>query len=239
MPNPFPSADTVHPVTLPDGTPHTGTVFLSAVLTHPNIRVGDFTYYSDFDPPDDPATLAERLAPYLFAGAPEQLILGRFCQISQGVRFITDSANHRYDGISSFPFPIFDCTTIGSYAATFQSRRDTVVGNDVWIGSGATILPGAKIGNGAIIGAGAVVGGNVPDFAVVAGNPGRVLRLRFAPDEIDRLRRLAWWDWPIEFIATHAAVIMDGDIGALEALADRTGAAKRAPPDEPRKTPCR
>ena len=96
---------------------------------------------------------------------------------------------------------------------------DTIIGHDVWIGQGARILPGAHIGSGVIIGAGAVVGGRVPDYAVVVGNPGRVVRHRFAPDTIARLLQIAWWDWPIDHILKHEAAICGGDLPVLEAAA--------------------
>src|SRR5690606_6929923 len=79
---------------------------------------------------------------------------------------------------------------------------DTMIGHDVWIGHGALILPGARIGNGVIIGAGAVVAGEVADYAVVAGNPARVIRMRFPPDVVAELLQLAWWDWPPETVRT-------------------------------------
>ena len=100
----FPTANTLHPIILPDGTIHKGTVFLNAAVDHPNIEVGDYTYASAHQPPAD---WGFHLAPYLYPGAPEHLRIGKFCQIADGVTFITASANHRYDGFSSFPFSVF------------------------------------------------------------------------------------------------------------------------------------
>ena len=213
----FPPPTTARPVRLPDGSDHAGTVFLRAVLSHPRIEVGDYSYASAHHPPDD---WAARLAPYLYPFSPERLILGRFCQIADGVQFITASANHRHDGFSSYPFAIFGGGTEGR-ASMPGPGPDTVVGHDVWFGTGATILPGARIGSGAIIGAGTVVGGTVPPYAVVAGNPCRVLRHRFDPDTVARLLDLAWWDWPIAQILASEAAICGGDIAALEAAAGR------------------
>ncbi|MBF9028766.1 antibiotic acetyltransferase [Rhodobacterales bacterium HKCCE3408] len=215
MPAPFPAPDCAHPVPLPDGTTHAGTVFLRAVIDHPRIEVGDYSYASAHHPPAD---WAAHLAPYLYPFSPERLVIGKFCQIASGVQFITASANHRHDGISSFPFAIFDGAPEGRPSMPGPGR-DTVVGNDVWIGTGATILPGATIGSGVIVGAGAVVSGTIPDYAIVSGNPATVRRMRFGPDEIATLLDLAWWDWPIETILAREAEICGGDVAALSALA--------------------
>ncbi|MBR2657224.1 MAG: CatB-related O-acetyltransferase [Loktanella sp.] len=212
---PFPDPKTRNPVSLPDGSAHAGTVFLSAVINHPRINVGDYSYASAHVPPDDWAAC---LAPYLYDFSPEVLQIGRFCQIADGVTFITASANHRYDGFSSFPFAIF--TGGGADSASVpEAGRDTVIGHDVWIGQGARIMPGAVVGNGVIIGAGAVVTGHVPDYAVVAGNPARVIRLRFATDVIATLNQIAWWHWDIDRIAAHEAAIVGADLMALQQAA--------------------
>ena len=126
-----------------------------------------------FEPPQD---WAQCLAPYLFPGSAEKLIIGKFCQIAHGVRFITASANHATQGLSCYPFQIFD---LPNYTGSQPDVRDTVVDHDVWIGYGAMILPGAQIGHGAIIGAGAVVRGTVPPYAIVTGNPGTVSQIPF------------------------------------------------------------
>ena len=216
MSHEFAPPDTPYPIRLADGGGHRGTVFLSAVLSHPRIMVGDYSYASAFDPPADPSGWAARLAPYLFDFSPERLDIGRFCQIADGVRFITASANHRHDGFSTFPFAVFGGGPMQDRASMPGPGPDTVVGNDVWIGQGARILPGARLGDGVIVGTGAVVSGDVPPYAVVGGNPARVLRLRFDSATIDRLLALRWWDWPIDHILRHEAAICGADIAALE-----------------------
>lgn len=212
---PFPSPSERHPLPLPDGTTHPGCVFLKPAIDHPRIEVGDYSYAFDFDPPDD---WAGRIAPYLYPFSPERLVIGRFCQIANGVRFITSSANHRYDGVSSFPFAIFDGDPAGRPSMP-DRFPDTLVGNDVWIGDGARILPGATVGSGVIIGAGAVVAGHLPDYAIVAGNPARVVRMRFSDTDIRRLLDIAWWNWPIDRILDHETEICGGDIDALRQAA--------------------
>ena len=213
---PFPTPDTIHPVTLPDGTALPMNVFLNAVIDHPRIEIGDYTYASDFNPPADPADWQARIAPYIFLFSQERLIIGKFGQFAHGVRFITASANHKMDGFSTFPFPIFEPNRLMTYSQTLPMGRDTVIGHDVWIGMNAIIMPGAQIGNGVIVGAGSVVSGTVPDYAVVAGNRAEVLKMRFNDETIERLNAIAWWNWPIETILAHEEAITGVDLDRLE-----------------------
>lgn len=206
----------LHPLVFAGGTAHPQMVHLNQAIRHPNIAVGDFTYANDFEPPTD---WAARLAPYLYPGAPERLVIGRFCQIAHGVRFITASANHAMDGLTTYPFPVFDPAAIEGYKAAFQGLPDTVVGNDVWIGHGALILPGVTLGDGAIIGAGAVVTADVAPYSIVAGNPARLIRMRFPPETVAGLLRLCWWDWPVERIQDAVPVLLQADLAGLQALA--------------------
>lgn len=212
----FAAPTTKFPVPLPDGSVHRGTVFLKPAIDHPRWEIGAYSYASSFHPPED---WAMRLAPYLFDFSPEKIVVGKFCQFADGVEFITSSANHRYDGFSSFPFMIFGGGPAEGRPSMPAPGPDTVIGHDVWIGKDAKILPGAKIGNGVIIGAGSVVRGEIPDYAVVAGNPGRIVRKRFDEDTIAALLEIAWWDWPIEKILANEAAICGGNLKALSAIA--------------------
>ncbi|QFT57947.1 Streptogramin A acetyltransferase [Sulfitobacter sp. THAF37] len=215
-PRPFPTANTLHPVPLPDGSTHAGTVFLRAALSHPRISVGDYSYASAHNPPED---WAAHLAPYLYDFSPERLVIGKFCQIADGVVFITASANHRYDGISSFPFAVFGGGPVEGRPSMPGPGPDTIVGNDVWIGQGARIMPGAQLGDGVIVGAGAVVSGRISPYSVIAGNPSRLVRMRFGPAEIDALEQIAWWDWPIDRILANEQLIVGADVAGLSAVA--------------------
>ena len=211
----FPLPNTRNPVVLSDGNAHAGTVFLSAAVDHPRFEIGDYTYASAHKPPED---WASHLAPYLYDFSPEKLSIGKFCQLADGVTFITSSANHRYDGFSTFPFMIF--TGAGPHAPSMPDPGpDTVIGNDVWIGQGATILPGARVGNGVIVAAGSVVGGHIPDYAIVRGNPAQISRMRFDGDTIAALQEIAWWDWDIDRIVAQEAAIVGADLVKLRAAA--------------------
>ncbi|NNU16453.1 CatB-related O-acetyltransferase [Parvularcula sp. ZS-1/3] len=212
----LPAPDTAYPITLPDGSTYKSAAFLKAVIDHPRIEVGEYTYANAFDPPDD---WAARLAPYLYDVSPEKLVIGKFCQIADGVRFVTASANHRYDGISSFPFMMFSLDDPTERPSMPGPGPDTIIGNDVWIGDGATILPGATLGDGVIVGANSTVGGTIPPYSIVAGSPARIIRRRFSDEVIAELLRIAWWDWPPEKIASAEAEICGGNVEALAALA--------------------
>ncbi|MEK2495309.1 CatB-related O-acetyltransferase [Kitasatospora purpeofusca] len=191
-------------------------VLLRPLVTSPLIEVGEFTYYDD---PDDPTAFETRNVLYHYG--PERLVIGKYCALGTGVRFIMNGANHRTDGPSTFPFPIMG----GSWAAHFDlltdlpSRGDTVVGSDVWFGNGVTVMPGVRIGHGAIVATGSVVTADVPDYAVVGGNPAQVIRRRYEEKDIARLVAVAWWDWPAEHITAQVRTIMSGTVEELEAVA--------------------
>jgi virginiamycin A acetyltransferase len=202
---------------LADGTANPSMVQLAVAIDHPNWEVGRHTYANDFDPPEGGSgDWAARLAPYLYPGAPERLRIGPFCQIAHGVRFVTASANHPMDGLSTYPFAVFDPAALPDFLDGVAALPDTVVGPDCWIGHGAILLPGARLGAGVIVGAGAVVAGEVPPYAVVAGNPARIVRRRFDAGQVDRLLALAWWDWDEARIAASIGALEAGDLAALE-----------------------
>ena len=213
MQRPFLDASVRHPIILPNGEPHRGTVHLNRVIDHPNIEIGDYTYYSDFDAVED---YAARIAPYLYPGAPERLVIGKFAQIAHGARFVTSSANHPMGGFSTYPFAVFRPDTMYDYSKEVSAGGDTLIGNDVWIGFNAIILPGVTIGHGAIVGAGAVVSRDVPPYAIVGGNPASVIRMRFDEKTVDTLLQLSWWDWEIGRIERARAAIEGCDLAKMQ-----------------------
>ncbi|KHD75254.1 acetyltransferase [Actinoplanes utahensis] len=191
-------------------------VLLRPLVTSPLIEVGEFSYYDD---PDDATGFETRNVLYHYG--PEKLIIGRFCALATGVRFIMNGANHQMDGPSTFPFPSMggDWSRHVDLLIDLPNRGDTVLGNDVWLGYGVTVMPGVRIGHGAIVAAGSVVTSDVPDYTIVGGNPARPIRKRFSDEDIARLLAVAWWDWPAEHITAHIRTIMSGSVADLEAAA--------------------
>ncbi len=189
-------------------------VFLKNVVSGANIEVGDYSYYDD---PKAPEAFQENNVLYHYDFVGDRLMIGRFCALATGTKFIMNGANHRMDGPSTFPFPIFgaDWADHMPLLAGLPTRGDTVVGHDVWFGFESLVMPGVTIGHGAIIASRSVVTEDVPPFAIVGGNPGRVIRMRFDEETIARLLDIAWWDWPIEKISQNIPAIMAGDAHAL------------------------
>lgn len=178
--------------------------FLKNVVDHPQISIGDYTYYDDFE------TVAnfQRNVRYLFEFTGDRLCIGNFCMIASGVEFIMNGANHLTDAVSAYPFAVFGGDWSEAMAGkSYPIKGDTVVGHDVWIGYRAIIMPGVTIGDGAIIGACSVVTRDVEPYSIVGGNPARLIRKRFDEPTIDRLLQLAWWHWPIEKISRYSALL--------------------------------
>jgi len=210
-----PSPDITYPL------PHTKrVVFLKAHITRANISVGDFTYY---DSPSHPERFQDDNVLHHYETQGDRLVIGKFCALAHGVTFVMNGANHRMDGISTFPFPIFGhkWAEYTDLLSDLPSRGDTRIGNDVWLGMDALVMPGVSIGDGAIIAARAVVSADVPPYTVVAGNPARVVRERFAHEDAQRLLKAAWWDWPVDTISAHIRTLMSGDIEAIESIRAR------------------
>jgi virginiamycin A acetyltransferase len=191
----------------------TKTCFLKNIITNPQIIVGDYTYYDD----QDNVYNFEKNVLYLFDFVDEKLIIGKFCQIATGVRFIMNGGNHAMDGASTYPFQVFRKSWEKAPMNPIN-KGNTVIGNDVWIGNSVTIMQGIKIGHGAIIGTNALVTKDVEPYTVVGGNPAKVIRKRFDDETIAFLLELAWWDWPIDIISEHVVAITTGDFDVLRAI---------------------
>lgn len=142
-------------------------------------------------------------------GAKSTITIGAFCSISDFATFDA-GFQHNPKAISQFPFNQKLYTPGNSSDPV--SFGNTVVENDVWIADQAFIRSGVHIGNGAIIGYGAIVTKDVPDYAVVVGNPGRVVKKRYSDLVIRRFLQIAWWNWPEQKILENAELLMSNNI---------------------------
>lgn len=189
--------------------------FLKNIIKNPNIIVGDFTYYDDFENVEN----FEKNVKYLFDFIGDKLIIGKFCMIASDVTFIMNGGNHLNEAITSYPFAIFG----GDWSNAMDDKKypfkgNTEIGNDVWIGFGATIMPGVKIGDGAIIASKSVVSSDVESYSIVGGNPAKLIRKRFSDESIKLLTELKWWNWPIEKITKHVGLLTSNDIESLKLI---------------------
>ena len=198
--------------------PRTGdsqTIYLKNAVRNPGIEVGDFTIYNDFV--RDPRDFQTNNVLYHYPVNGDRLVIGKFCSIACGTRFLMNSANHALDSLSTYVFPIFYEEWDHGMEVTeaWDRRGDIVIGNDVWIGYEAVILSGVTIGDEAIVAARSVVTKDVPPYTIVGGVPARTIRRRFDQETIDALLELRWWDWPPEKLSGSLRAIQKGDLEAL------------------------
>jgi len=189
-------------------------IFLKNFIKANNISVGDYTYYDDRR--YGPEKFEEYNILYNYDFSKVKLVIGKFCAIAAETRFIM-TGDHKLDAISTYPFPIFGEgweTAFNVY--DLPVKGDIIVGHDVWFGYDSLVMNGVTIGNGAIIAARAVVVKDVPPYSIVAGNPAKVVKMRFDDKTIDRLQKIAWWDWDIEKINKHLNLICYLDVDQLE-----------------------
>jgi chloramphenicol O-acetyltransferase type B len=189
---------------------------LDEQVTNPNIIVGRYSYYSGYyhGHSFDDCALFLMTEPGV-----DKLIVGSFCSIGSGAAFVmAGNQGHRYDWVSSFPFHYMaDVPGFGAAADAFAAAGDTIIGNDVWIGTEAIIMPGITIGHGAVIGTRALVTKDVEPYAIVGGNPAKVIRKRFSDEHIAMLLEMAWWDWPHEQLLAALPLMTSDDIPGLHA----------------------
>lgn len=197
-------------------------VYLKNVVKSPNIEVGDFTFYHDFV--NDPKDFEKNNVLYHYPINGDRLIIGKYCSIACGARFLFNAANHAMRSLSTYPFPIFyEEWEHGIWAdKAWDNKGDIVIGNDVWIGYEAVIMAGVTVGDGAIVGTRALVTKDVPPYTIVGGVPARPIRRRFSEDVVERLLRLRWWDLSPEKILPTIQDMQEGNIdSALRRLQDR------------------
>ena len=193
------------------------TIYLKNVINDPNIIVGDYTMYNDFI--SDPRLFEKNNVLYHYPINNDHLIIGRFCSIACGVKFLFNSANHTLNSLSTYPFPLFFeewNLDISNVTSSWDNKGDIVIGNDVWIGYEAIIFAGVTIGDGAIIGSRAVVTKDVPPYGIVGGIPAKLIRKRFSEETISTLLEIRWWHWSKERIIKNIAAIQSGAIDDLK-----------------------
>lgn len=200
--------------------PRTGdkqTVYLKNAITDPAITVGDYTMYNDFV--NDPVGFEKNNVLYHYPINRDRLIIGKFCSIACGAKFLFNSANHTLSSLSTYPFPLFFeewGLEKRNVAESWDNKGDIVLGNDVWIGYEAVIMAGVTIGDGAIIGARAVVTKDVPPYTVAGGIPAKPIKKRYPEETIAALSELKWWDWPENRIAQNLHAIQAGKLNELK-----------------------
>ncbi len=186
--------------------------FLKNIITKPNIIVGDYTYYDDFEDVHN----FEKNVKYHFDFTGDKLIIGKFCMIASGATFIMNGANHLTDSLSTYPFAIFGNGWENAMEGkSYPSKGDTVIGNDVWIGYKATIMAGVTIGDGAIIASRSVVTKDVAPYTIVGGNPAKEIKKRFDTETIEKLVELQWWNWDIERITKNVEHLTTNQLDLL------------------------
>ena len=202
-------------------TGDTQTIYLKNVITNPNIEVGDYTMYHDFV--NDPTKFEQNNVLYHYPINHDKLIIGKFCSIACGAKFLFNSANHTLNSLSTYPFPLFyeewelDPKNV---AESWDNKGNIIIGNDVWIGFEAVILAGVTIGDGAIIGARAVITKDIAPYTIVGGVPAKPNRKRFDDQIITTLLKMKWWNWPVEKITQNIQAIKSGDIAQLASIDD-------------------
>ncbi len=198
---------------------HRQTVYLKNVVESPGVVVGDYTIYND--PVRDPRDFLKNNVFHHYPVNGDRLVIGKFCSIGCGAKFLMNGGNHTLLSFSTYPFPLFgdEWNHDMSPAQAWDNRGDIVIGNDVWIGSEALISAGVTVGDGAIVATRAVVTKDVPAYAIVGGMPARFIRRRFSEEVVSYLLALRWWDWPIEEIQRNLEIILSGDIERLKAHA--------------------
>jgi len=186
--------------------------FLKNIVKNPNIIVGDYSYYDDFENVEN----FEKNVKYHFDFTGDKLIIGKFCMIASGAKFIMNGANHLTDALSTYPFAIFGNGWENAMdGRSYPQKGDLVIGNDVWIGHNATIMAGVTIGHGAIIATNSTVVKDIPPYSIVGGNPAQLIRMRFTESQIERLLELQWWDWPLEKITENVHLLTGNDFDSL------------------------
>ncbi len=186
--------------------------FLKNIVKNPNIIIGDYTYYDDFENVEN----FEKNVKYHFDFVDDKLIIGKFCMIASDVKFIMNGANHLTNSLSTYPFAIFGKGWENAMNGKNYPKKGNInIGNDVWIGYNATIMAGVTIGDGAIIATNSTVIKDVEPYSIVGGNPAKEIKKRFSDEKIEKLLKIKWWNWDIEKITKNVQNLTDSEIGKI------------------------
>lgn len=178
------------------------TIFLNKNKRYSSWEIGDYSYCSD-----------EEFLKVIYYGETVILTIGKFCSFAAGVKIFL-GGNHRLDWVSTYPLSVM-FEELSNIQGHPSSKGDILIGNDVWVGEDAAILSGVKIGNGAVIAAKSVVVSDVPAYGIVAGNPARLIKMRFPDHIIADLEKMAWWNWEIEKIISAGPHLLNNNIEAF------------------------
>ena len=174
--------------------------FLSQEPQYSSYSVGKFSYGVN--------------SPLVFSNATGDksgsLKIGKFCSIGSGVMILL-GGEHRPDWVTTYPFSVL-FKKFDDFHGASTTKGDVVIGNDVWIGMNVLILSGVKVGDGAVIGACSVVTRDVEPYAIVVGNPARLIRKRFDQAVINKLLEIKWWDWDAGRITENMPLLLSNRI---------------------------
>ena len=198
----YANPETIHPI-----AGYENEIYVKPTIQNPQIIVGDFTYIADSD--------FESHVSHLYEWNGDRLVIGKFCQIASGTKFIMGPANHRLCSVTTYPFNVFGgafTENTPDHVSQLPHKGDTVVGNDVWFGRESVIMPGVKIGDGAIIAAYSVVAKDVEPYTLVGGNPAHFIKKRFNDELTELLLKLKWWDFQGKKLAEILPLLCDPDL---------------------------
>ena len=191
--------------------------FIKNVVKAPNISIGDYTYYDDAA---DPTGFERNNVLFNYPEFGDRLVIGKFCAIASGAKFIMGPANHRLCSVTTYPFNVFGgawTRNTPPHLSQLPRKGDIVVGSDVWIGRESVIMPGVKIGDGAIIAACSVVSRDIPPYTLFGGNPARLLKPRFDEELTALLLKFRWWDLPPKELAETLPILCEPDLEKVRA----------------------
>ncbi|WP_303013319.1 CatB-related O-acetyltransferase [uncultured Bacteroides sp.] len=205
--------------------PRTGdkqTVYLNAVVKNPRIKIGDYTIYNDFI--HDPLLFEKNNVLYHYPIHQEKLVIGKFCSIACGTKFMFNCANHTLKSLSTYTFPLFYEEwelNKADISTAWDDKGDIILGNDVWTGYESVIMAGVHIGDGAIIAARSVVTKDIPPYTIVGGTPAKEIRKRFDEETISQLLTLNWWNWPTDKLQSCLPYLTAGNLNRLLTISNQ------------------